>query len=96
MLSAQEGAWLIGGVIVVQTLLFWAGVLLVERGDARNVGSVLWSTAALLLLSPATWLVLFALVTLPISLPVDPPLRRLATRLPIHPPSEKTNSRKLL
>jgi hypothetical protein len=52
--------------------LFWAGVVLVERGVERNVESVLWSIAALLLLSPATWLVLFALVTLPISLPVDP------------------------
>jgi hypothetical protein len=73
MLSTQEGAWLIGGVIVVQTLLFLAGVLLVERGDARSLGSVLWSTVALLLLSPATWLVLFALVTLPIALPVGSP-----------------------
>jgi hypothetical protein len=72
MLSAQQGAWLIGGVIVVQTLLFWAGVLLVAKGEARNVLSVLWSTVALLLLSPAVWLVLVALVTLPISFPVDP------------------------
>ena len=60
-------------MIVVQTLLFLAGVLLVERGDAKSLGSVLWSTVALLLLSPATWLVLFALVTLPIALPVGSP-----------------------
>jgi hypothetical protein len=63
----------IGGVIVVQTLLFLAGLLLVDRGDARSLGPVLWSTVTLLLLSPATWLVLFALVSGPIALPVGSP-----------------------
>jgi len=58
----------LGGVIVVQALLFWS-VLLVERAEARNLWSVLWSTVALLLLSPAVWLVLFALVTLPVGSP---------------------------
>jgi len=63
----------IGGVIVVQTLGFLAGVLLVERGEERSLGSVLWSTVALLVLSLATWLVLFALVSGPIALPVGSP-----------------------
>jgi hypothetical protein len=63
----------IGGLIVVQTLGFLAGVLLGQRGDARSLRSVLWSTVALLVLSPATWLVLFALVSGPIALPVGSP-----------------------
>jgi hypothetical protein len=61
MLSV-ESVWLIGGAIVVQALLFWS-VLLVERSEASKVWSVLWSTVALLVLFPATWMVLFALLT---------------------------------
>jgi hypothetical protein len=57
----------LGVVIVLQTLGFLAGVLLVHRDEERNLRSVLWSTVALLLLSPATWLLLFALVTWPIA-----------------------------
>jgi hypothetical protein len=73
MLSV-ESVWLIGVVIVVQALLFLAGVLLVERGDERSLRSVLWSTAALLLLSPATWLVIFfVLASGPLDLPTGFP-----------------------